>query len=520
MNLAEARALMDEVLDRAQQLRAFLVNEPAAPADSAGGVRLVRVRPGDDVAGAYADLQRSGGGILACRPGTYRVNLAGVPREPQAPLVTLTTDNATDLPAPGERTGRERAAGLAIFQSPSAAPTVRAQPRAANLAFVNVGFGPTPSVGSTLVELGGDRTTLKVARDQAQNVLFDRVLFYGESGRGQHRGLQPHARDVKVTGCAFYDFIEPGRDAQAIGGWNGGHGVVVENSLLEGGGENVLIGGGDAATPDLQPRDWLFRRCTIRKDLEWMNWPNYSKLTVKCLFETKNVDGLVIEGCLLENAMKKSWAHGPGLVLKCANQEGSNPWAHTSNVRIAHSVVRHVGQGINLVGYGDAGRPSARMAHIEIAQLLVYDFVPTWGNGCGLTAANPPDDLRLDHVTFDGNRHSFAYLWFDQGQPQGSALAWTNSVMSEGTYGAFSGQTGGVALLHGWAAVDFRGNVLARTPARKLTWPPGNLQVEEGDLRASMVDHQLATGLGTTTDGALAGADVAAILAQTGSLVL
>ena len=559
MHTERIKQIAGELLERTRELQALISEtqsqSPASPvtptrpaqpqADATGTV--IRVRPGDNVAAAFDQLQLTGGTLLA-RPGRYQgVNFIARKRPPNAPVVVIRSDTE-NLPAEGQRITREYEGGIAVFASATTDSTFVTQNGARHVGFVGVGFGPTPHVERTLVAIGNDKRAMRTVEDTPQGFTFDRVLMWGMDQRGQHLGIRANGGDITATGCAFYDFVEPGRDSQAVCGWNGSHHHVWDNCLFEAASENVLYGGSDPASAEMNPRDVLFQRCTFSKDLRWNRWPNNG--SIKALFEIKNISGLKVDACIFERNWRDSWPSAVAIVLKVVNQENTAPFACCQDVEIVDTIVRDCGTVLQVVGWGDGwssanpdARLTQRMRNVAIRNLLAYNLNTSpefMGEAKGLPCANPPDGLSLDHVTMVGNRHSFHNFWNHGDQPRGSELRWTNSIMHDGAYGVLASPpyarnvspnpptcTQGLEALRqcGYDRVDFRGNVVAASGGKPGNWGADNACIPEADVLASY-DRQKRITPGSpvarhakTTDGAAPGADIDRLLARIGAVI-
>ena len=199
--------------------------------------------------------------------------------------VVVTTDTDERM-APGYRVQREDLPGLAIFRAKSPSESVlKYGLRATGVHFAQVAFGPQ-AYDKTVITFGTD--TMTRPEDQPHDVSFSHVLGYGDPVRGQHRAIMMGVRNFSLTDSSFYDYHEEGRDSQVLAVWNGGQGILVRNCFLEGGAENVLIGGGNAMNSRMLPSDHRYERCTISKNPAWWSGMQY-KPQVKCLFEMKFV---------------------------------------------------------------------------------------------------------------------------------------------------------------------------------------------------------------------------------------
>jgi len=510
------RSLIDQIFPLMEQLRAEIdtvVPPVQPPADN-----VIRVRPGDDVAKAAQTLEQTGGTILM-QPGRYKVALE--PRERAGnKLITFKTDT-DNLPADGKRITPEYAPGLAMFESiDGITPVLWADVRTGGYAFVGVGSLPMAMNDRTVFEIGGDRHRLKTVADRPRGFLFDRFLALGDPQRGQHRWIMANGVDGRVRGCWAADFHEAHRDSQVICGWNGTQNWLLENSHLEGSAENVLWGGADSASPEMAPQDIQMIGLRITKPLAWKQ----TQASIKCLFEVKHVRRLSVRGCLFEQCWARDWPFGVAIVLKCANQDGTEHWNICEDVMIEDCVVRNVGQVMAFVAQNDAQQPTQRMRNITLRNILAYNLNtgPWTGTGRGLMSANLPNGLSVDHVSFIGNQNHWFYFWWDvpAAERRASGLNWTNSVMSQGAYGLHSPSGLGVTALNQAYPDGYKvtSNVIERHHERVVNMPPGNPLVEPAAFTASF-DAQKRVRAGSTvatavqtTDGKPIGADVDSIL--------
>lgn len=508
--LGELQAEVDRVL-------------PVDPGNGQTG-ELLRVKPGDDLAAAILSL-KDGGTILGA-PGEYRMNLKFAERASKA-VVTVKTDTA-NLPGDGKRITRDYLPGLMTIRATPGdmfAPAVEAKHRSSGLAFVGVAFGPQ-HYDRTVVDLGGDAHALNRVEDRASNFLFDRCLWYGDEQRGQHRGLQPHALNVLVRGCGFYDMHEQGRDSQAICGWNGTENLTIENSYLEGGAENVMFGGADSASLELSPKNVRIIGCHFRKPLAWKSLTQYPP-SIKALFEIKNIRGLYMAGCLFEQNWRRDWASGVAITLKAANGGGHEPWATLEDVVIEDCVIRHVGSAFNIVGWNDGLKAGGthKGRNVTLRNILIYDVNQgEWtGDGRGVTFYNAtPDDMTVDHLTMiDRQTSTWAGLYPHSTAPDaghGKNFKFTNSVVDEGAYGVHASNGLGKAAfdLNMVLPYTVTGNAVRKGP-RTIRYPEGNTVLAPADVDGSFnADKSIRDGSPlagvTTTDGSRVGADVGKIL--------
>src|SRR6185436_5068263 len=166
---------------------------------------------------------------------------------------------------------------------------------------------------------------------------LDRLYIHGHADRGQKRAVALNSAQTTITGCHISDIKAVGQDSQAIGGWNGPGGYLIENNYLEAAGENIMIGGADPSIPDLTPTDITVRRNLLSKPLAWRD-PGGPRWQVKNLFELKNARGVVVE----RNVMERSWQQaqsGYAVLFTVRNQDGGCPWCQVEDVQVRSNIV-------------------------------------------------------------------------------------------------------------------------------------------------------------------------------------
>jgi len=75
----------------------------------------------------------------------------------------------------------------------------------------------------------------------------------GDTNSGQHRGLMLNGDTALIGDCFIDNCFSVGRDAQAIGGWDGTKNITIDNCYLGGGGQSVMWGGADSTSSDRIP---------------------------------------------------------------------------------------------------------------------------------------------------------------------------------------------------------------------------------------------------------------------------
>src|SRR6476659_7260610 len=100
------------------------------------------------------------------------------------------------------------------------------------------------------------------------NITFDQIYAHGVNGLG-HRGIQFNTVNGTITRSYFSEFVEQGRDSQAIGIGVGPGPYTITDNYIEGSGENLMFGGVDPLIPNMIPGPALIAGNTFFKPLEW-----------------------------------------------------------------------------------------------------------------------------------------------------------------------------------------------------------------------------------------------------------
>lgn len=503
----------DILVQISQILSAYLDTPPPPPPPPTGDT--IRVAPGDDISQALTSLYQTGGTLL-CAPGDYRVTLIRGKEHGNA-RVTVKTD--ATLPEFGTRITKDYLPGLARFASDNTFdPVFHGLPGSSNMTFLGVAFMPQHP-DRAQVRLGGDRGEMTDAALIPRSYQFDRCLFMGSPNVGQLRGLEANCGDWAVFGSSFHDFFAEMQDCQAIVGWNGCQNGVIDNCYLEAGAENVMFGGADPASPDFDPRNVVLVNSKLTKNIAWKDLPFHA--TVKTLLELKNLRGFRMENCVLEKNWAYDWPTAAGIVLKCANQEGSNPTACTRDVVIRNVVVRDVGIPLVIVAEQDGGRlPTEWMENVTIDNCLFHRLnvpgSPYCGEAQALQLANLPNKLTINHVTWRRNGHSFMQVWSDNGSKPGPGLVYTNNAVAAGAYGLQYSDYTSFDAMFPISSRTVAGNAIRRGGSNPSI--PGFNYIDPDKWDSSFTAENAvrtvsAVGQIPTTDGKPVGADVTALKA-------
>jgi len=470
-------------------------------------IRAIRVRAGDNLQAAIDEAADSPGAVeLRLEAGaTYHGGFV-IRARPAGSAITIRTDaadgNFATAAAAVPWVTPDYAEAMPRLESVTTDPVLTCEDGASNIRLFGIDVRPNLQYPDRdLIVFGQDSMT-----DLAQvpdAITIDRCYVHGDEATGQHRGLLFNVAHGRVSGCYFGNFIERGRDSQAIALWNGPGPIVIENTFLEATGENFLIGGADARIPGLIPSDITIRGCHFYKPLEWIDTCRGS---VKNLFELKTGRRVLVDGCVFENNWPDA-QDGRGLVITVRSQDNTNPWATIADVAIQYSILKNIkGAAISTLGIDDRpGVITQQGTNLLLDNLLVAGC----RNGIMINCGFQPTIVR--HCTADQ-----IVNWFLQftAQPIPPGLfTFENNVVPTGQYAIVGDGTGiGAPTLEAMAPdCHFSHNVIEQQNSYRIPLPPDNYELEAGAIAANLDDGHHYTGPEASTTGQPMGADPDAI---------
>jgi len=398
--------------------------------------------------GASGNLQAAidaarGGDVIALEAGAQFEGPFRLRNRADDGWVVIRPALKLELPASGQRLQPGRVPRLPRLVSASDA-VIQADDGAHHYRLIGLEIAPKAGTAlRALVELGTDASHPAAL---PHNIVIDRCYLHGDPQRGTRRGIALNSLHTAVIDSYLSDFKEVGADSQAIAGWNGPGPYLIANNYLEAAGENVMFGGADPDILDLVPADIQIVNNTMSKPLRWRKGdPRYegTDWSVKNLFELKNARRVLVEGNLFEY----NWPHaqnGFAILFTPRNQDGRAPWSVVEDVTFRGNIVRHVGSGINMLGYDDI-HSSRQTSRIAIVNNVFADVGGQWGNGRLFQILDATRDVVIDHntafqtgnVLFGGDRRAH------------SGFVFRNNVVLAGTHGI-----SGSGMASGAAAID------------------------------------------------------------------
>ena len=478
---------------------------------------------------AGASLQAA---IDAAQPGDTLMLAAGAEFAPitlpnkvgDAWIVIRSAAPDASLPAEGTRVTPAYAPMLPRIVVTGAVPAVQTASGAHHYRFIGVEFRPAAGVDvNALIDLGSGSAT-DVAT-LAHHIIIDRCYVHGDPRVGGKRGIQLNSATTAIIDSYVSDWKRVGQDTQAIGGWNGPGPFRIVNNYLEGAGENILLGGADARIPNLIPTDIEICHNHFAKPLSWKDDdPSYAGThwSVKNLFELKVGRRVLFADNILENCWGDAQT-GYAIVLKSANQDGSQTWAVTEHVTLVNNLIRHAGAGVNMNGVDP--NTTMHMNNVRLYNNLFVDIGGTrWrGDNRLFQILNQTDHVTIQHATGGASN---VYISAD-GAPSGFFVFRDNAVQ-HGEYGLHgSGSGDGTASLTAFfPGAQFDHNLIIGGGAAAM-YPPMNFFPADdraaGFVDASMGNFRLAPGsmyVGMASDGTNPGAEQDRIETATAGVIV
>jgi hypothetical protein len=340
---------------------------------------------------------------------------------------------------------------------------------------------------------------------KSDSLVFDRVWVHGTATDETRRGLQlGDSTNVAVVDSYFSDFhctavTGTCSDSQAISGGTssvptGPYKIV--NNFLEAAGENVIFGGGPAATT---PADIEVRRNHFFKPMTWMpGAPGFigTAFIVKNHFELKNAQRVLVEANIFENSWGGFSQSGFSILLTPKNQAiiGAGnvcPICQVTDVTIRYNTISHVGGGLQIANAAsDLGGLPLDGQRYSIHDIIVDDIdgAAYSGNGTFAQVSTVPQpilqNVSINHITAFPQK-----TLLNIGGPTNPKMPnfmFTNSIVMAGIYPVWS-TGGGIAncayydiplttVTACFSPYAFTGNAIIATPTAfpSSKWPTGN----------------------------------------------
>ncbi len=347
--------------------------------------------------------------------------------------------------------------------------------RARGYRFVGLRFGAVPKTQTSviyhIIPVFPKESSIEydtVLADKVEDVVFDRCWFEGnDAGTGTDTG---NVRDGVMLNGSYIGLVNSVVNKIGSTG-NESHGVLITNApgptklvenWIEATSINIFIGGDmpHYGAVEGRPRQIEVRRNLVNKRLQWAKddaaWDGVPGRGIKNLIETKNCDGVLFEGNILDG----NWADaqsGMAFIIKSGIGSGTAPGNGSENVTFRHNIIRNSVRCWNFAALPDEqdAIPSKLAA---IYNNLAYDI----GNYAGQNVESLAylilqsfHDLYFAHNTTvhnnTPNAMQFAYAGFPDGKAQRFIF---KDNIGEMAYIWSDGNIGTVGLQN-WAEVGY-----------------------------------------------------------------
>ena len=343
--------------------------QSSAPLEIAldGDHQIIRVPANGNLQEAV-NRAKSGDIIILQAGATY--NEISLPNKPFTDFVTIQSSEISKLPENVRVSPQQSNLMAKIITRGRGKSAVSGENGANHFRFIGIEFAPSNAdYIYNLVLFGAEEKKLA---DVPHDFEIDRCYFHSLKSGIVRRGLALNSANTIVQNSYFEGFAFPQEETQGICGWTGTKNIKILNNYIEGGAENILIGGSDPASADLIPSNIEIRGNYLNKPAEWKG-----KATVKTLFELKNAKSVQFVGNNLEN----NWI-GSAFRLTVRNQDGKAPFSTIEDVTIKDNVINGAGEGINILGKDDT-YPSQTLKNIQIVNNLFLNISSKSFEGSG-----------------------------------------------------------------------------------------------------------------------------------------
>jgi len=388
----------------------------------AGQGELVTVKAGDNLQTVVNNANY--GDTIVLEAGVTYAGPLVLPYKEGAPnsesnYITIRTSDLKGIAAEGERVSAQQARSMPKIVAPSSGVALGTAQRAHHYKFIGIEFAPAANAGYvySVVDLGaGDYTSL----DQfAHHLVFDRCYVHSTGLGKARRGFALNSGETSIVNSYISGFAGEGDETQAVCGWNGPGPFHIVNNYIEGGGQNIMFGGGDPRVPNLVPSDIEIRRNSLYKPAEW-----FGKATLKAMIELKNARRVLIDGNVIEGGRPID-----AFVLTVRNQDGTAPWCTLQNIEVTNNIVRHTGAAFSLLGK-DGNYPSEQATAFKIANNLMVDIGPDYQ--ATFMAINSMDSVLVDHNTVQQRGTILSAIG-----NQSTGFTFQNNIVQHNSYGVF-----------------------------------------------------------------------------------
>lgn len=498
----------------------------AMPAAPASGGKVITVTSGQSLQQALDSAQP--GDVVELAPGASYVGnfvLRNKGTASSSWIVIRPSLSGAQLPAEGSRMTPAIAAALSLprVSSPNATAVFQTEAGAHHYRIVGLEVTVEPSVTTNYgtINFGLNETTQAAV---PHDLIVDRSYVHGSAAASLSRCVLLNSASSAVIDSYLSECHAEGQDAQAIAGWNGPGPYKIANNYLEGSGENVMFGGADPVLVGNVPSDIEILRNHIAKPASWKG----GRWSIKNLLELKTAQRVLIQGNVFEGSWEQAQT-GYAILMKSSNQSGACTWCVTQDVTFQHNIIRNVGAGFalaaapNAVGYDAIPARRITIVNNVITGINTASYP---GEGRGFLITGNLADLTIAHNTMVSPTAAFVYAGV--GTDIIPRFVLRDNIAGGGSYGYLGDGNIGLGAWNTYVRDgQMTGNVIVMADPG-TPYPPGNwfpktmtavgfVDLAGGDFH---LDKVLSPFKGLATDKLDPGADMDAVQAKTGGVVL
>jgi hypothetical protein len=489
------------------------------------------------------------GQVIEIKPGVVLTHKT-VPtyRAGTAKFVTIRSSNVTSLPGFDSRVGPSDAANMPTFRTTTTSAAALDFPAGElhHLTFEGIRF-KAEYVATSRTNYNVRLGTPSTYTNDPYNIEFHRCYFDSPAPDGSFSQADTAITSyggarVVIKDSYFKEFAGILGDTQALFILRG-HEWAVNNCHIEGGAENIMLGGSSHADTNYNPHLFSIRRNHFYKPLNWKpDDPSFDGQVrrIKNLFEVKYGEKLLVE----DNLMEHNWTGNQyyAIVLTPRDQ-GTMTWVTDKDIHIRYNHIRKVNGGVSFLAHdynGDVMTESTNRITIKhnLFEDVAWGGYYRWIEFNNVTFASGNE--RLGDISITRNTLATEYSipqaillapnitaanWPD-GQGVAGTFDLSSNIMEFGTSCIKEdGGSYGITAMDSWLGVDkytWANNVqYGEHPVSSInnsTDFPGQYHEPEGIAHVGFEDYQNNDfSLASSSDyyGQNIGADVSALTTRT-----
>jgi hypothetical protein len=327
-----------------------------------------------------------------------------------------------------------------------------------DISFQNLTFQSTNTSNTTIFPIlarcgynAAGTAEAKTLEELPNRIEFLQCKFLGLPDGNTRIGLLFNVRNGRVDGCEFREIHERQIESQCLLIVNGSGPFEITNNIMEGAGENCMLGGSDPTIPNLTIGDLTFTDNRLNKPLAWKGaiWG------LKNLFETKHCQRAYIA----RNVMTNNWlAQQAGLAVLMTSRNGGR----NADILFEDNVIQNVGGGLHVTS-GDNNQPDGPTTGEIVLRNNLWLGVGALEGPGRVYQISTPDMRQIESLSILGDRwtlsaaplygRAITYFEGPSGARAVKQFTMKNCMGSHSQYGLIGDGVGtGKATLDRWTA--------------------------------------------------------------------